>query len=51
MMAGMGRKSTDNNGVTLWPSVERRKDGIREDAICFLFLLFLSMPPVLDWLK
>lgn len=26
-------------------------NGIRDDCICFPFLLFLSVPPILDWLK
>lgn len=35
MMAGMRRRRTDNNSLILWPSVEKRKDGIRRDAFLF----------------
>lgn len=34
-MAGMRRKRTDNNSLILWASGEKRKDGIRKDAILF----------------
>lgn len=48
-MAGARRKGTDNNRFILWPSGERREDGIRKDAI--LFPLFpLSVCASCSWL-
>lgn len=38
MMTGVRREKTDNNSLILCPSGERRKNGIRKDAVHFPFL-------------
>lgn len=34
-MAGMKRERTDNNRLILWPLGQKRKDGVRKEAILF----------------